>query len=124
MDAVNWLAVGVGTIAAFFLGFVVYSPIGFQRRWAEGTRIDPAPPEKMPVAAMGMQIMSLFLLALIIGITATTDSLGLAVLAILAVAAQAASVGTWAQKASFAISVDTGYALGAGILMIVAQGIF
>jgi len=121
---VNWLAVVVGVIAAFALGFLVYGPLGFQKRWAEGTRISPEPPAKMPMGSMGVQIVALALLASVVGITATTDSLGLAILAILAVAAQSASVGAWAQKSGFAITVDTGYAIGCGALMIVAQGIF
>ena len=40
----NWLALITGVVAAFLLGFVVYGPLlGLQRRWAEGTRIDPEP---------------------------------------------------------------------------------
>ncbi|MFA3917881.1 DUF1761 family protein [Ruegeria hyattellae] len=120
---VNWLAMGAGVVLAFLLGFLVYGPLGFQRRWAEGTRISPDPPETPPLGSMAMQVLSLALLALIIAITATTDSLGLAVLAILTVAAQAASVGAWAQKSPFAIMVDTGYAIGSGILMILAHAV-
>lgn len=120
---INWLALAAGVIAAFLLGWLVYGPVGFQKRWAEGTRIDPAPPEKPPLGPMTAQIVFLILLAATIAVTETTNSLGVAVLAILAVAAQAATVGAWAQKSGFAIMVDTGYALGCGVVMILAQGI-
>ncbi|MEX0365369.1 MAG: DUF1761 family protein [Ruegeria sp.] len=120
---INWLAAGTGVIAAFLLGFLVYGPLGFQKRWAEGTRIDPTPPDTPPLGAMGLQIVFLVLLATIIAATETTNSLGVAFLAILAVAAQAASVGKWAQKNGFAIAVDTGYAIGCGIVMILAHAI-
>ncbi|WP_412562841.1 DUF1761 family protein [Thalassobius sp. MITS945101] len=120
----NWPAVIAGVIGAFVLGFVIYGPfLGLQRRWAEGSHISPEPPAQMPVGAMAAQIVALSLLALIIGLTETTQNLNLALLAILAVAAQALSAGAWAQKSRFAITVDVGYALGAGAVMILAQGL-
>ena len=121
---INWIAVIAGVAATFALGFGVYGRFGFQRRWAEGTRISPDPPAQLPVGAMGMQILSLVILAIVIAITATTDSLILAILAIFAVATNAATIGAWAQKSGFAIAVDTGYVLGSGTVMILAQGIF
>lgn len=120
---INWLALGAGVIAAFLLGWLVYGPIGFQKRWAEGTRIDPTPPDTPPLPQMVAQIVFLILLAAVIAVSETSNSLGLAVLAILAVAAQAASVGAWAQKSGFAIAVDAGYALGCGVVMILAHAI-
>ncbi len=120
---INWLALGAGVIAAFLLGWLVYGPVGFQKRWAEGTRIDPTPPDTPPLPQLAAQIIFLILLAAVIAVTETTNSLGVAVLAILAVAAQAASVGAWAQKSGFAIAVDTGYAFGCGVVMILAHAI-
>ncbi len=120
---INWLALGAGVIAAFLLGWLVYGPVRFQKRWAEGTRIDPTPPDTPPLPQMEAQIIFLILLAAVVAVTETTNSLGVAVLAILAVAAQAASVGAWAQKSGFAIAVDIGYALGCGVVMILAHAI-
>ena len=67
--------------------------------------------------------LALALLAAVIAVTETTNSLGVALLAILAVAAQAAAVVAWAQKSGFAIAVDTGYALAAGVVMILAHAL-
>ncbi len=120
---INWLALGAGVIAAFLLGWLVYGPIGFQKRWVEGTRIDPTPPASPPLPQMAAQIVFLILLASVIAVTETSNSLGVAVLAILAVVAQTASVGAWAQKSGFAIAVDTGYAFGCGVVMILAHAI-
>ncbi|WP_298934362.1 DUF1761 family protein [uncultured Ruegeria sp.] len=120
---INWLALATGVIAAFLLGYLVYGPLGFQKRWAEGTRIDPTPPDTPPLAAIAAQIVFLILLAAVIAVTETTNSLSVALLAILAVAAQAVSVGAWAQKSNFAITVDAGYALGCGVVMILAHAI-
>ena len=119
---INWAAMGAGIIVAFGLGFVVYGPIlGLQRRWAEGTRINPEPPAKMPTGPLLAQLVALILLALVIALTETTGALGAALVAILAVAAQAASVGAWAQKSGSALSVDVGYALLCGVVMILAH---
>jgi hypothetical protein len=120
----NWLALVVGVVAAFGLGFVIYGPfLGLQRRWAEGTRINPEPPARMPLGAIAAQVAALFLLALIIAMTETTNNLILALLAVLLFAAQAASIGAWAQKSGFAISVDVGYALLAGVVMILSHAV-
>lgn len=119
---INWVAMGAGVVAAFLLGFVIYGPfLGLQRRWAEGTRINPDPPATMPVGPMLTQIVSLVFLALVIAMTETTGALGVAMVAILAVAAQTASVGAWAQKSGFAMAVDVGYALLSGVVMILAH---
>ena len=120
----NIAAFAVGVVAAFILGFIVYGPfLGLQKRWAEGTRISPEPPEQMPVGAMLAQIIALIFLALVIAVTETTQSLDVALLGIAAFAAQAASVGAWAQKSGFAIAVDVGYAVGCGVVMILAHAI-
>ncbi len=78
----------------------------------------------MPVFAMATQFGALFLLALVVGITATTNALGTAVLAILAAAAFTVSGGAFVKKTGFAMAVDGGYIVGSGVLMILAQGLF
>ncbi len=117
----NWPAIIAGAVAAFAAGFLVYGPIGFGRIWAEGSRVAAQP--RPPLDAMLWQVAALVLLALVIGLTETTQSLGLALAAILAVAAQAGAVGAWAQKTPAAIGVDVFYALLGGALMILAQAL-
>ncbi len=117
----NIIALGVGVVGAFVLGFIVYGPfLGLQRRWAEGTRIDPEP-NGMPMGTLLVHLVMLTLYALVIAMTETTNALDVAVVAILAITAQAAAVGAWAQKTGFAIAVDAGYALGCGVVMILAH---
>lgn len=121
--AVNWLAVVVGAIAAFLLGWLVYSPILFIKGWAAGSGVDLDDGSKPPVFAMLAQISALFLLALVVGITASSDALITAILAILAAAAFAVSNGAFCRKSSFAMAVDGGYVIAAGAVMILAQGL-
>lgn len=120
----NWIAVLVGTAAAFLFGWLWYSPALFGRRWAEGSGISPEPPEKLPAFAMLAQILALFLLALVIGATAATNALATATIAVLASAGFVVSGGAFINKSGFALMVDAGYIILAGAIMIVCQGIF
>jgi heme/copper-type cytochrome/quinol oxidase subunit 1 len=58
---VNWMAVIVGALLAFFAGWAWYSPKLFGKRWAQGLAIDLA--GAPPVAAMMLQGLGLFLLS-------------------------------------------------------------
>ena len=122
-QGVNWLAVLVGTVAAFLLGWAVYSPMLFGKGWAAGSRVEMGSASSMPVFAMGTQLMALFILALVIGMTAATNALWVAIFAILAAALFAVSGGAFLKKSTYALMVDGGYILASGIVMIAAQGL-
>lgn len=77
----------------------------------------------MPKFAMAAQVISLFLLALLIGICATTQDLLSAVLAILAAASFVVSCGAWVNKNCYAMCVDFFYIIISGIIMIAAQAL-
>jgi len=62
-------------------------------------------------------------LALAVGVTATTSALGTAILAILAAAAFVVSSGAFLKKSNFALAVDGGCVVGSGAIMILAQGL-
>ncbi len=124
MTDVNWIAFVAGAVASMAFGFAVYGPVfGLQKRWAEGSRISTQAPDKMPMGPMITNWIAILLLALIIGLTETTQSIDIAVLAVLAAAAYVANTGAWAQKTGFAIVVDAGYVIGSGILMILAHAL-
>lgn len=118
----NWAAVIVGAGAAYGLGMLWFSPMLFGLAWAAGSH-GIAPPPSPPVAAMGVQLVATVLLALVVGLTETTQALHTALLAILAVAAFVAGMDLFSQKSSRAVLIDAGYILAAGALMIVVQGI-
>ncbi len=119
---VNWLAVIAGTVVAFLVGWAWYSPKLFGTRWAEGSGVSLNRPDKLPMFAMVTQLAALFLLALVVGVTAVTHALLTAILAILAVATFTASMGGFVRKSSYAITVDFFYIVVAGAIMIVCQG--
>jgi hypothetical protein len=122
--AINWLAVVVGTVVAFFVGWAWYSPKVFGKKWAEGSGVAVGSASSMPVLAMVSQLVALLMLALVVGVTETTNALYTAILAILTVAVFTLSSGAFVKKSGYALAVDTGYIIVAGAIMIIAQGIF
>ena len=97
-STLNWLAIGLGTIVSFLIGWLWYSPKLFGVKWAEGSGVSLDSADKMPVFAMVAQIVALFLLALTIGLTAQVEALITAILIILAVASFTASMGGFVKK--------------------------
>lgn len=122
-ENLNWLAVIVGTVVAFGVGWLWYGKL-FMAAWMKGSRLTPEDGSEMPMGAMALQVAGLFLLALVIGVTATTDALGTAILAILATAALVMSGHAFSKKSNAAILIDGGYILVAGAIMILCQGLF
>ena len=123
-ESVTWIAVIAGTIVSFLVGWAWYSEKLFGKKWAEGSGVDLGNASDMPVAAMVTQLIGLFVLALVVGITAQFEMLITAVLAILAVAVFAYSMGAFARKSSYALLVDFFYIIVAGVVMIGFQAIF
>ncbi|WP_158090100.1 DUF1761 family protein [Kiloniella majae] len=120
-ENINWIAVLVGTVVSFLLGWVWYSPLLFVEKWAEGSGVELGSVDKMPVFAMVTQILALLVLSVVIAITASNNALFTALLAILAVALFIASTGSFVLKSTYAIMVDFFYILLAGTVMIAAQ---
>lgn len=123
VENVNWIAVGAGTVVAFLFGWLVYSPLLFAKAWAQGSGVELNKDSKPPMSAMMLQIIGLFFLATVIGITATLNALFAAILAILAAAALTISNGAFCKKSFAALAIDAGYIVGAGVLMILAQAL-
>ena len=120
--SVNAMAVVAGTVVSFIIGWFWYSPSCFGTKWAQGSGISLEKPEKMPMFRMLAQLVSLFLLALVVGVTANANALTTKILAILAAAMVTVSGGAWTNKSSFALGVDFFYIVVSGAVMIAAQG--
>ncbi len=66
---VNWLAVVVGAVAAFLLGWLWYSPKLFGVKWAQGVGVSLDKADGPPAAALLVQGLGTFLLAWVVGVT-------------------------------------------------------
>lgn len=120
---VNWVAVIVGAVAAYLVGALWYSDKMFAPKWRSGIGT-PAVPNMPMMPGMLTQAIGTFLLAWVIGITETTDSLYLAILITLTIATLIKANGFFGGKTKYAIFVETSFVIVMVIIMIIAQAIF
>ncbi len=120
---VNWLAVIVGAVLSFLLGWLWYSQALFGRRWAEGVGAKLGSAAAMPVGAMVAQAIGIFLLAWLFGVTAANNALLTIILVVLTIAALNFSGGMFAGKKMAAIVIESGYILAMAVVMFLAQAI-
>lgn len=77
----------------------------------------------MPIAAMATQLISTFLLAILIGITASQNALTTAILILVTLAGFVMSMGLFVKKSTYAVAVDGSFIVVMGIVMIIIQAI-
>ncbi len=118
----NWPAVIAGTIAAFVLGMLWFSPALFGKSWSTGSH-NIQPPASPPMLAMAVQLIGTFALALVIGMTETYQAIGAALMAIIAAALLIAGMDLFSQKTVKATVIDASYIAVSGVLMIAAQAL-
>jgi hypothetical protein len=124
MEGVNWLGVIVGTVVAFLAGWLWYSPKLFGTKWAEGSRVQLGNANEMPVGAMIAQVIGLFLMSWLVGVTMANNAVWTAILATLAFAILAYSGSMFSQKTAYARVVDFGYWIAALVIMVICQSLF
>ena len=118
---VNWPAVVLGTLVSYGLGMVWFGRL-FGRVWAQGSH-DIKPPATPPLLVMALQLVGTFLLAWVIGATATIDALFTAIFLLVALAALQTAGSLFSQKSPAAALIDGAFVLAAGVVMILAQAI-
>lgn len=123
-NGVSWLAVLVGAVLSFLLGWLWYSPKLFGTKWAEGSGVKMNSADKMPTAAMASQGLGLLLMSWFVGVTANSNALYTVILATLAFTVLQFSGNSFSGKSSYARLVDAGYWIAALVVMIVCEGIF
>jgi len=124
LDGVNWLAVIVGFMAAYLLGWLWYSPKLFGKKWAEAVGIDMSGETEMPAMAMFVQAVGTFLLSWLVGITAASNALLTIILIAVTLMTLMAAGSMYCKKPGSAIAIEMGYVFTMVVLMIICQGIF
>jgi len=119
---VNWLAVVVGTVAAYGLGYLWYSPKLFGKKWAEGVGLKSAP-ENLPIAAMTMQALGTFLLAWVVGVTAANNALLTVILVVATIVALMLAGSLFTLKSRYAMFAEAGFVVAMAVIMIAVQGL-
>jgi hypothetical protein len=120
---VNWLAVIVGFVLSWLLGWLWYSPKLFGTKWAEGVGVELGKAGEMPVAAMATQAIGTFLLSWLVGITAGNEALLTILLVVATIVLLRISSGLFTKKSQYAVVVDAGFIVAMAAVMIIVQGI-
>lgn len=120
---VSWLAVIVGAVGAFVLGWLWYSPMLFGKKWAADHGIEMGTANDMPMAAMASQAIGLFLMSWFVGVTAVESKLLTFVLAVVAIGILNASGTLFAKKSGAIARIDFGYLIAAAVVMFIAQAV-
>ncbi len=118
---VDWIAVIVGTVLAFLLGWLWFSPLLFGKKWAEGVGIELGSASKMPVAPMILQLVATFFLSWAVGVAAVHYGLMAVILIVVTIILIVAANGLFILKNHFAIAVEAGFIAAMAVLMILAQ---
>ncbi|MGI9305436.1 MAG: DUF1761 domain-containing protein [Gammaproteobacteria bacterium] len=121
---VNWLAVIVGAVVAFVLGWAWYSPKLFGKKWAEGVGLSLEGASGPPMAAMVTQAIGTLLLAWVVGVTAANDALMTIILIVLTIVFLIVAAGLFSKKSRYAIATEAGFVVAMAAIMIVCQGVF
>lgn len=121
---ISWVAVVVGAVVSFLVGWLWYSPKLFGTGWAEGVgaKLDSA--DKMPADAMISQIVGLLLMSWFVGVTAAHEMLLTVILATVAFAIMGYAGSSFAGHSRYARLVSAGYWIVALVIMVICQGIF
>lgn len=120
---VNWLAVIIGFVLSFALGWLWYSPTLFGDTWAKGVGLELDNVSGMPMEAMVTQAIGTFLLAWIVGITFTQGAFPMLILIVATFVFLQISGGYFTQKSTAAIFIDSGFTVAMTAVMLVCQSI-
>ena len=120
---VNWIAVIVGAVIAYILGWLWYSPKLFGTKWAEGVGVSLEEPTSPPLAPLITQAIGMFLFAWLVGVTAAHNALLTILLIIVTFIFLVAAAGLFAQKSCYAIGTEVGYIIAMAVIMITCQAI-
>lgn len=120
---VDWIAVAIGTVVSFMLGWLWYSPALFGKKWAAGAGVDLGTASNMPAAALVTQLAATFSLAWLIGLAVGRHGFVIDVLIVAMPVLFIVSNGLFAKKSGYAIAVEAGFIVAMGLVMNVVQAL-
>ncbi len=120
---INWIAVILGAVVAFVLGWIWYSPKVFGTKWAEGVGVSLGESTGIPVAAMLTQAIATFFLSWVVGITAANNVLMMMILITMTIALLMIAGSFFTKKSNYAIATETGFVVAMVVVMIICQAI-
>ena len=123
-EGVNWIAVIIGFVLSYLLGWLWYGPKLFGKTWAEGVGVSLVEGGELPAGAMIAQAFATFGLAWLIGIAVGKAALFTILLILGTLMLFVVSSGKYAKKSNAAVVIEASYMAAMGVVMVVCQGIF
>ena len=119
---VSWIAIIVGAVVSFLVGWLWYSEKLFGTKWAEGSKVELGNASDMPIGAMVTQVLGLVVVAWVVAVLAEKQMLWTTILMVIGYELLQYSGNSFSQKTNYAKLVDGGYWVLSVIIMIVVQG--
>lgn len=119
--SVSWLAIIIGAVLAFVVGWVWYSPILFVKKWAEGVGAKMADANQLPIDAMLTQFFGMLLLSWIVALFADSGHYMIIMLIVLTFLSLQYANNTFVGKTRYAKMTEAGYILVSTLVMIIVQ---
>lgn len=119
---VNWIAVVVGFVAAFGIGWWYYGPKGFYPAWSRSAGISHSQGDPMG-ASFGSLVVGLILYSTFVGVMVARGQTGPLLLGILAFIVMGYSNSAFKKLGSTSRTIDAGSWALSGALMLLAQWI-
>ncbi len=119
-DGVHWVAVGLGAVASFVLGWFWYSPKGFYPAWSASAKVTHKQNDPMG-AAFGSLTVGLVLYSTFVGVMMARGQLGPLLFGIFAFIIMAYSNNAFKKLGAVSRTIDAGSWAASGVVMIVVQ---
>lgn len=119
-EAVNWVAVVVGALGAFVLGWFWYSPKGFYPAWSASAGVKHQQGDPMG-AAFGSLVVGLSLYAVFVGVMVARGMTGPLMLGILTFVIMGYSNNAFKKLGAVSRTVDAGSWAASGAVMLMAH---
>lgn len=119
-EGVDWVAVGVGFLAAFGFGWFYYGPKGLYPAWSASAGVKHAPGDPMGMA-FGSLTVGLVLYAVFVGVMVARGMVVPMVLGIAAFIVMGYSNNAFKKLGTVSRAIDAGSWAASGALMLLAQ---
>lgn len=119
-EGIDWVAVGVGALASFVVGWWYYSARGFYKPWSESAGITMEMGDPM-AASFGSLVVGLILYAVWVGAMVAHGLTGLCVLGIAVFLVMGYSNNAFKKLGSVSRAIDAGSWALSGAILLAAQ---
>jgi hypothetical protein len=121
--SVDWIAIGVGAVLAYFIGWLWYSRRLFGKDWEVGVGLETTSTSATYGDAIVAQAFGTFLLSWVVGVAEAMQNPMLAILVAFSIAALMRAKGFFTKNSRYATAVDSGFVLIMVLVMMLVHAV-